>query len=133
MYPHVRGMSLVDVLVGVAITLAIFLALIGILRVTLALSVVAKAHVGATVLANAQIEYLRSLDYDAIGTDGGIPAGEVPQIATSSENGVQYEVRTNIVYVDDASDGVGVADENGAITDYKLAKVDVLFAVRSEN
>lgn len=123
-------MSLVDVLVGSALVLIIFVGLTGLLRATLLISGVAKAKAGATAIADNQIEYLRSLDYDAVGTVGGIPAGVA--LATSSQvlNGITYNVRTLVEYVDDAADGFGAADTNTITTDYKRIKVVVTYVVR---
>lgn len=123
------GLSVVDVIVGTALLLTVFLALIGILRASLLLSALAKAKAGATSLANAQMEYLRGLSYDALGTSGGIPSGAVAQNATSTVDGITYGVRTFITYVDDPKDGLGSSDQNGITTDYKVAKVTVSYTV----
>lgn len=124
-----RGMSLVDVVVGTALLLVLFLALFGLLRASLILSTLGKAKAGATSLASTQMEYLRGLSYDALGTVGGIPSGTVPQDATTTENGIPYAVHTFIQYVDDPADGTGVNDTNGITTDYKRARVSVSYTV----
>jgi len=123
----VRGMSLIDVIVGTALMLVIFLSLIGLLRVSLLVSSLAKAKAGGTAVANSQMEYIRSLDYDSVGTVGGIPAGAIPQYATTTENSIAYGVRTFIEYVDDPADGTSTADTNGITTDYKRIKVAVTY------
>ncbi|KND46926.1 MAG: hypothetical protein AB199_00660 [Parcubacteria bacterium C7867-004] len=128
-----RGMTLVDVLVGSALVLIIFLALLGLLRASLLISSAAKLKSGATALATTQMEYLRSLPYDSVGTVGGIPAGAIPQNTTSTLNGVTYVTRTFIEYVDDAKDGQGVADSNGIMTDYKRARVSVSYMFRESD
>ncbi len=127
-----RGMSLVDVLVGSALVLIVFVALLGLLRASLLVSSSAKAKAGATAVATTQLEYLRSLEYDDVGTVGGIPAGAVPQFATTTLNGVPYSVRTFVQYIDDPKDGLGGADSNGVTTDYKRARVTVTYTFRSE-
>jgi hypothetical protein len=132
MFHSHKGMSLVDVVVGTSITLAIFLALVGILRVSLALSAVAKAQVGATVVANTQMEYIRSLDYDVVGTVGGVPNGVLQQYATATQNNIQFVTRTFISYVDSPKDGSGVSDANGITTDYKQVKVEVKYQIKEQ-
>lgn len=127
-----RGVSMIDVVVGSALVLVIFLALIGVLRTSLLLASVAKAKAGATAVANTQMEYIRSLPYDSVGTVGGIPAGLIAQYATTTQNNIPYATRTFIEYVDDAADGSGVADSNGITTDYKRIKVSVTYTVRSK-
>ena len=108
-----RGMSLVEVVVGVALMLIVFLALFGVLRASLILSTLAKAEAGATAIAETQMEYLRGLTYDSLGTVHGIPAGVVPQDATTTEDGIPYATYTFISYVDDPADGTGASDTNG--------------------
>lgn len=125
-----RGFSLVDVLVGVALLLVVFLALIGILRASLQLSTLAKAKATAVEIANMQMEYLRGLSYDTLGTVNGIPPGAVPQYATSTVDGVVYTTQTYVEYYDDPADGAGVSDVNGVTTDYKKGKVTVTYTMR---
>lgn len=125
-------MSLVDVIVGIALILIVFLALLGLLRASLLISSSSKAKAGATAVAATQMEYIRSLSYDTVGTVGGIPAGPIEQYATTTMNGIPYGVRTLIQYVDDPKDGSGSADSNGITTDYKRARVATTYQFRGE-
>ncbi len=127
-----RGMSLVDVLVGVTLILIVFLALLGLLRASLLISSSSKTKAGATAIATSQMEYIRSLSYDAVGTIGGIPAGPVEQYATTTLNGIPYGVRTLIQYVDDSKDGSGVGDTNGITTDYKRVRIATTYEFRGD-
>lgn len=124
-----RGVSLVDVVVGSALFLVIFIALFGILRASIAVSGLSKLKAAATSIATSQLEYIRSLEYNAIGTQGGIPSGFIPQNATTTQAGLEFSLRTYIVYADDPGDGEGVADSNGITTDYKRVKVEVTYTV----
>lgn len=126
-----RGVSLVDVVVGSALFLIIFVALFGILRASIAVSGLSKLKAAATSIATSQVEYIRSLEYNAVGTDGGIPAGSIPQNATTTQAGLEFSVRTYIVYADDPADGEGVLDSNGITTDYKRVKVEVSYTAQS--
>ena len=116
-------MTLIDTLVGTAVTLIIFLALFGLLRASLLMASVAKSKAVATAVATTQMEYIRSLPYDSIGTVGGIPQGVVSETSTSTMNNIGYGLRTFIQYVDDPADGVGASDTTGITTDYKRIKV----------
>ena len=122
-----RGMSFMDVIVGTALVLIIFTALIGLLRSSLQVASLAKTRSIATAIAQSQMEYIRSVSYDQVGTVGGIPAGPVAQNATTTMNGINFPVRTFIEYVDDPADGIGAADTNGITTDYKRIKVSVTY------
>ncbi len=127
--PRARGFSLIDVIVGVALMLVLFLTLFGLLRASLTLSTLTKAKATAVEIANTQIEYLRGISYDDVGTVGGIPAGTVPQYATPTVDGVMYTVHTFIEYYDDPADGLGTNDTNGVTTDYKIAVVTVSYTL----
>lgn len=125
-----RGMSLIDVIVGSALVLIVFLALLGLLRTSLLISSSAKMKAGATAVATKQMEYIRSLPYTSLGTIGGIPAGPIVQSATTTLNGIPYGVRTLIQYVDDAKDGSGTSDSNGITTDYKRVRIATAYQFR---
>ncbi len=124
-----RGFGLIDVIVGIALMLVLFLSLFGALRASLMLSALTKAKTAGVELANTQMEYLRGLSYDALGTVGGIPAGLVPQTSTSTIDGVPYTIRTFIEYKDDPVDEAGVSDANGITTDYKIGKVTLSYSL----
>ncbi len=127
-----RGMTLVDVIVGIALVVVVFVGIFGLLRASLQVSGLAKLKAAATEIAESQMEYIRSLEYDEIGTSGGIPSGIIPQNATSTNAGMVFAIRTYIVYVDDAADGIGAADTTGITTDYKLAKVTVSYQAANQ-
>lgn len=122
-----KGMTLVDVLVGTALALVIFMGLFGIIRASLTVSSLAKLKSTATAIATTRMEYIRSLEYSAVGTVGGIPAGVVPQYATTTNDGTDFVTRVFIEYMDDPADGEGGLDENDIITDYKRVKVSTSY------
>jgi hypothetical protein len=124
---RLRGMSFMDVIIGTALMLIIFTALIGLLRTSLQVASLAKTRSIATTIAESQMEYIRSLSYDQVGTIGGIPAGTIPQVSTTTQNGIAFPVRTLVEYVDDPADGTGSGDSNGITTDYKRIKVSVTY------
>lgn len=126
----VRGMTLIDVVIGSAIMLVIFLGLFGAFQLSIELVYNTKAKSGAVALATERMEYVRSLSYDSVGTEGGIPAGAIPQLEQMSLNGISYIVRTLIQYEDAPEDGLAELDENGITADYKTVKVEVSWLVR---
>jgi hypothetical protein len=126
-----RGMSLMDVVIGTALIVLVFLALFGILRASLLLSSLVKKQAAATALANNQMEYIRSLPYDEVGTIAGIPSGTIPQNFGITSDNVIYNVRTFIDYYDDPADGTGAADTNGITIDYKRIKVTVSYTTHN--
>ena len=128
MHARLKGMGMIDVIIGVALILILFLALFGVLRASLSLSALAKAKATAVELASTQMEYLRGLSYDSLGTVGGVPAGLIPQTSITAIDGISYTIRTFIIYTDDPADGTGVQDANGVTVDYKTSKVTVSYS-----
>lgn len=120
-----RGFTLVEVLVAVGLVVIVTLGIFGGFRFALELTAEARAQSAALSLASGQMEFIRSLEYDQIGTVGGIPAGPVPQFSTSTLSGREFTTRTLIYWVDDPADGLGASDVNNITTDYKEAKVEV--------
>jgi len=125
-----RGFSLVEVVVGAALLLLVFSGIIAGFRSTLVLVGHARASSGAIGLATERIEYTRSIPYDTVGTVAGIPSGSIPQNETVALNGMSYERRTLIQYVDAPEDGMGASDTNGITADYKRVKVEITWVVR---
>lgn len=120
-----KGASLIDTLVGVALMLLVFVGIAGAFQLSIELVSNNKARIGASALAQEQLEYIRSLAYDNMAVVGGIPAGNIPQNETVVLNGVTYTRRTLIRYLDDLGDGIGGADTNGITADSKEVKVSV--------
>ena len=113
------------------ISLLIAIALFGILSralftlVSSSYSIISftSARITAKQLAQEKLESIRNLPYDSIGTVGGIPSGPIPQLENVVRNGLNYEVRTSIIYIDDPFDGL--APDDLLPTDYKSVRVDV--------
>ncbi len=131
MFVRMRGMTLIDVLVGSAVAVVIFLGIFTILQASASITGASASKATALALANARIERLRALPYASIGTVGGIPSGAIPQDETITSDGVPYEIRTFIAYYDDAKDGSGASDSNGIQADYKRAKVTVTYSTQN--
>jgi len=125
-----RGITLIDTIVGTALMLTVFLGITAAFQLSLDVVTNNRVRAGAIALLNERMEYLRSLSYTQIGVEGGIPAGIVPQTETVSWNGTDYTRRTSVLYSDDSADGLGVADQNGIIADYKTIRVEVSWTSR---
>tara|TARA_B100000745_G_scaffold299990_1_gene252317 strand:+ start:1423 stop:3198 length:1776 start_codon:yes stop_codon:yes gene_type:complete len=124
------GLSFVELIITIAVFTLIFSALFAGVNATTKLVGVSKAKAGALSLMVNRMEYIRSLPYNDIGTVSGVPSGNIPQLRTTTLNGVTYTERVLVQYVDDAADGVGGADGNGILADYKQIKVEYTWSVR---
>jgi Tfp pilus assembly protein PilV len=123
-----RGMSLVDVIVGMFIMSTVFLALFAAFNSTYEFGARNRLRAAALLLANTYLEQVRALPYDAIGTVNGLPPGNIPQVTTTTEDGETYTRRTFIQYVDDPADGLDAADPLAA--DYKRIKIEISYDYR---
>jgi type II secretory pathway pseudopilin PulG len=123
------GFSLVEVLVVVGISVLVFGGLFASFEYSLKLIAQSRAKMTALTVANDQMEYVRSLSYDAVGTISGIPSGLLPQVSTTTLNEIDFTKRVLVEYVDDVADGIGALDNNSITTDYKRVKVSVLWNI----
>ena len=105
--------------------LIVFVGIAGVFQLSVEVITNNRIRAGAIALANERMEYLRSLSYPQIGVIGGIPAGNVPQEETVLYNNVSYTRRTMVFYSDDPGDGLGAADTNSVIADYKTIRVEI--------
>lgn len=103
-----QGLSLIDVLVGITIFSIVFLGIFGAYQLSLKVIVQSKARVTATAIANERIESIRNLPYKQVGTDPHSidePSGSVPQVSSTTQNGIEYAIETRIIYLNDCFDG----------------------------
>src|SRR3989344_2221323 len=120
-----RGVTLLDTVIGSALMLIVFVGIAGVFQLSVEVVTNNRIRAGAIALANERMEYLRSLSYPQIRVIGGIPAGNVPQEETVLYNNVSYTRRTMVFYSDDVGDGLGAADTNIVIADYKTIRVEI--------
>lgn len=128
-----EGLTLVDVVVGAALMLIVFLGLFGIFDLSVNLVGVNRSKAEAKALAEERTEYIRSLPYSEVGTEGGIPSGPLKQEENVQINQIEYIRRTFIKYYDSPKDGTGSDDENGVTEDYKKVKVEMNWDFRGRD
>ena len=75
-----------------------------------------RTRITARHLANEKMETLRNLPYADVAVVGGIPPGNILAEETITRNGLNYSVRTSVVFVDDPFDGLAPTDT--LATDY---------------
>ncbi len=121
-----KAFSLLEVIFTVAILLIGSIAILNLFNLVVKMNWENKARVGAIQLANKKIEIARNLPYDDVGTVGGIVAGTIPENETVILNGIEYNIYTNVAYVDDPFDGTWDSDPPDTLTnDYKRVLVRV--------
>jgi hypothetical protein len=92
-----------------------------------------KYRLGAIALANQKMEIIRSLDYDAIGTVSGIPAGDLLEDETIQVSNALFQAHTFVQYADDPYDGTLGGGPNDLVpNDYKRVRVEVAWGGETE-
>lgn len=129
-----KGFTLIEVIVGTALVLIVFLGIFGAYQLGLRVVSQSKARITATSIANQEIELIRNLPYKEIGTTPHLidePAGNIPKTKLVTQNKINYTLETEIKFISDCFDGprsaeCPVAPEiDPCVRDYKRAKVKV--------
>jgi len=122
-YFNNKGFTLIEALIFLFIFVLITTTFYQVFTVGTKYIIDSKNRLGAISLANERMEMVRNLSYNNIGTEGGAIGGSIPQEQTVTENGRVYQVKTEIIGVDDSLDGVAPADV--APLDYKKVTIIV--------
>ena len=127
MLPCQKKYSSGETLIGVLISLAIFVilahALLTLLTTTYSISTFNRARITARYLAQEKIEIIRNMAYEDVGTIGGIPSGTLPETESTILNGLKYDIKTTVVYIDDPFDQQ--APNDLLPTDYKRVSIEI--------
>lgn len=118
-----KGFTLIETLTSVFLLLIFFAAVAVIFDIVTNIVGEARLRRIGTDLATQQIELVRNLTYDDIGTVGGIPGGILPQNETVVINSQEFVINTTVVYIDDPYDGL--APDDPIPTDYKRVTIQV--------
>lgn len=121
-----RGLTFIDVIISVAILVflfgGIYLVYFSIVDVVNNL----ELRTLATSLLNRQMEVVRNISYESVGTVGGVPSGIIPQEQVVAMGDVSFKVKTVVRNIDDPFDGtLGSNPNDTAPADYKLVELEV--------
>lgn len=118
-----KSFTLIETLVGVFLLAILSLGIFSAYAFGIKMSTQNRLRTQATAIAEKKIEAIRAINYEDIGTLGGIPSGQVPAEETEVEDGTSFSVRTNIRYIDDVYDNL--VPQDPAPSDYKQIEVKV--------
>jgi len=121
-----KGFTFIDVLVGTALLVIVMIGIFTGFQLLFRVLAQSQGRTVALALANEQIEIIRNLPYQDIGTQDGVPPGEIPQIRTEEVDNRPYTITTDIIYIDDPFDGISPDDELSS--DYKKARVEITWS-----
>lgn len=119
-----KGITLIEVLVGVGLFLIVFLGVFAAYQLGLQVVGQSKNKIIATSLANAEMEKIRNLPYQSIGAQGSFPSGVLAATSTTVQNNVTFIIERRVDYVVDALDGISFPDDD-CPNDYKKAEVKI--------
>lgn len=123
------GFIFIELIVVTSVMVIIFGALFLSFQFTLELMATTRAKLSALSLANDRMEYYRSLPYDSVGVVAGFPAGTIPQTSLLTLNGLDFNERVRVDYVDDPADDIAGVDGNGIVTDYKQIRLEYTWSI----
>ncbi|MCA9364591.1 MAG: carboxypeptidase regulatory-like domain-containing protein [Candidatus Moranbacteria bacterium] len=90
----------------------------------------ARMRISGINLANEKMEILRNLPYDQVAVVGGVPSGNIAPTEQIILNGRQFNITTDVLYVDDPDDGT-VSDTDTVPNDYKVAHITVAWGEKN--
>jgi hypothetical protein len=121
-----RGTTLVDVIVSLGIIALLFGGIFLVYFSLIDSTVNVDARNSATAAMNQEVEIIRNLPYDKVGTVGGIPSGIIPQQQNIDVGNFTFSVKTTIRNIDDPFDGtLGGNPNDTAPADYKQISMEV--------
>lgn len=121
----VRGMTLVEVLISIAIFAMLSAAIYYSMTVVTRIGLSAKAKVLASNIAMEELELVRNMAYDAVGVIAGSPSGALPQNKTVISGNYSFDISFDVRYMDDPFDGEALTETDANPADYKLVQAVV--------
>ena len=120
-----KGVSLIEVLISIFLLLIVTLSFYGMIMLASKIVADSKLRTMGLYLANEEMETIKSMAYNKVGTVGGVPAGNLPQAKEIEKGGYSFQVETEVKFSDDEMDGVFPEDENPS--DYKVVRLEVIW------
>ena len=121
-----KGFTLIETLIALGIfgivAVAVYSSYLNVLEVTIA------SQLNSTALAvmGNELETIRNIDYQDIGTQGGSPSGIIPPQKNINFSGLNFILNTTVRNIDDPFDGVlGGVPNDLAPGDYKLVELEL--------
>ena len=96
-----KGFSFIDVLIGTALVLIVFLGIFAVYQLGLKVISQSERKIAAIAIANQQIERIRNLPYESIGVKGGFPDGFLEASTSTLQNNIQYTIENRADYAVD--------------------------------
>lgn len=115
------GLTLIELLITVSIFIIASLGILGLFSYGFKVVGSSKARLAAIGLTAKQMEIIRNMPYEKIGTTSGWPHGDIPSSQTINKNGINYTIDAIVEYTDDPFDNLFPSDTTPA--DYKKIEI----------
>ena len=120
------GFSLIDVVLAIGIIALLFGGIFVVYFSILDLVKNIDVKVSATSVLNRQVEIIRNVPYEGVGTVGGVPSGVIPQEQTIIFGYFIFSIKTTVRNIDDPFDGMlGGTPNDTAPADYKIVEMEI--------
>jgi type II secretory pathway pseudopilin PulG len=123
-----KGFTLIDVIVGTALMLIVFLGIFGAYQLGLKVVTISRVRITATSLANQKLEEARNLPYRNVGIEGVDEDGAIKATEYYPPETNQYTILSSVDCVLDDADGL--TPEDSCPCDYKKITVTVTSSVQ---
>lgn len=127
--PYFRGFTLIDVLIGTALMLIVFLGIFGAYQLGIKAIGQSRNKITALAIANQQLEEVRNLPYESIGVKGSFPNGVLEAVTSTWQNNIEYTIENRVDFVIDSADGLS-SPEDECPNDYKRVETKVSWGGR---
>lgn len=121
-----RGATLIEVVFGVGLIFMLFGGLFLFYRSVVDVLSNTDLRTMGTAILNKEMETIRNLPFDQVGTQGGIPSGALSSVKiVTTTIGRVFSVKTTIRNIDDPFDSIlGGTPNDTAPADYKLVELE---------
>lgn len=125
-----NGFTFIDVLVGTALMLIVFLGIFGAFQLGLKVVTLSQTKITATALANQKLEEARNLPYQKVGIEGVDEGGVLKATEYYPPDTQKYTISTDVNCVLDSTDGL--TPEDTCPCDYKRVIVIISWSAPFE-
>ncbi|HXV27252.1 MAG TPA: prepilin-type N-terminal cleavage/methylation domain-containing protein [Candidatus Paceibacterota bacterium] len=123
------GFTLLETLIGMTILVIVSSGLYLSYSNTLDIVTAGQYHATAANIIESEVEIIRNMRYEDVGTVGGVPPGLLPPSKAVTVGGVPFTVETTVRNIDDPFDGLldGTPGDTDP-ADYKIIELRILCA-----
>ena len=122
-----RGFTLIEVVVAVAVFLIFSVGIYSTTAIIFKTVYQSRLHILETAALTEQMEIVKNLDYDDVGTVNGVPTGILLAEQTFDRDSVSLFVTTTVRNIDDPFDGtINTNPVDDSPADYKLVEMSAI-------